>query len=156
MMSFLLSMALMAAPAVAEPAISDPAIKPHYPTLPVITDNTHLYDQFGGKEGLTALIDDAMNRWLVNPRTRPFFEHADQARIKDLLVKQFCVVLAGPCTYDGRTMAESHRGLNIREGNFYALVEELQIAMNKRHIPFSAQNKLVAALAPMHRDIITK
>ena len=93
---------------------------------------------------------------LVTPGKNPFFEHADQARIKDLLVKQFCVVLHGPCTYDGRTMAEAHRGLNIREGNFYALVEELQIAMNKRGIPFSAQNRLVAALAPMHRDIIDR
>lgn len=155
MIPFFLALALTAAP-VTEPALGDPSIKPHYPTLPVITDNEHLFDQFGGKPGLTALIDDAMNRWLVNPRTRPFFEHADQARIKDLLVKQFCVVLHGPCTYDGRTMAEAHRGLNIREGSFYALVEELQIAMNKRGIPFHAQNRLVAALAPMHRDIIAK
>ncbi len=157
MIPFFLSIALMASPAAAtEPSVSDPSIKPTYPTLPVITDNEHLYREFGGTEGLTALMDDAMNRWLANPRTRPFFEHADQARIKELLVKQFCVVLHGPCTYDGRTMAESHRGLNIRQGDFYALVEELQVAMNKRHIPFAAQNRLVAALAPMHRDIITK
>lgn len=137
-----------------EPPLADPSVKPHYPTLPVITQNEHLYEAFGGKEGLTALMDDAMTRWLANPRTRPFFEHADQARIKDLLVKQFCVVMHGPCTYDGRTMAEAHRGLNISEGSFYALVEELQVAMNQRHIPFNAQNRLVAALAPMHRDII--
>ena len=157
MILFFISLALMAPPVAAtEPPVGDPSIKPTYPTLPVITDNEHLYDQFGGTPGLTALIDDAMNRWLVNPRTRPFFEHANQVRIKDLLVKQFCIVLHGPCTYDGRTMAESHRGLNIREGDFYALVEELQVAMNKRHIPFNAQNRLVAALAPMHRDIITK
>lgn len=152
----LIAVSMMAAgPAAAtEPPVGDPSIKPHYPTLPVITQNEHLYETFGGKEGLTALIDDAMNRWLANPRTRGFFEHADQARIKELLVKQFCVVMHGPCTYDGRTMAEAHRGLNISEGSFYALVEELQVAMNKRHIPFNAQNRLIAALAPMHRDII--
>ena len=52
-------------------------------------------------------------------------------------------------------MAEAHRGLNVTQGAFYALVEELQIAMNGRHIPFSAQNRLLAALAPMHKDVIT-
>ena len=145
---------LMAAQTVAEPPVADPAVKPHYPTLPVITDNDHLYQAFGGKDGLTALMDEAMTRWLANPRTRPFFANADQARIKDLLVQQFCVVLHGPCTYDGRTMAEAHRGMNVSEGSFYALVEELQIAMNHRHIGFNAQNRLIAALAPMHRDII--
>ncbi|MGL1437501.1 hypothetical protein ACSTIH_23875, partial [Vibrio parahaemolyticus] len=61
-----------------------------------------------------------------------------------------------PCTYDGRTMAEAHRGMMVHEGSFYALVEELQVAMNKRHIPFPAQNRLLAALAPMHHDIIDK
>ena len=155
MITMLLAAGLMAAqPAAAEPPVADPAVKPHYPTLPVITQNEHLYETFGGKEGLTALMDDAMNRWLANPRTRPFFTNADQARIKDLLVKQFCVIMHGPCTYDGRTMAEAHRGMNVSEGSFYALVEELQVAMNKRHIPFNAQNRLIAALAPMHRDII--
>ena len=155
MISALIALSLMATPAAAaEPPVSDPSVKPHYKTLPVISDNQKLFKEFGGIDGLTALIDDAMTRWLANPRTRGFFEHADQARIKELLVKQFCVVLGGPCTYDGRTMAEAHRGLNISEGSFYALVEELQVAMNKRHIPFKAQNRLIAALAPMHRDII--
>ena len=141
---------------VQEPAVSDPSIKPTAPTLPVITADRHLYDAFGGREGLTALMDDAMNRWLHNPKTRPFFENADQAKIKALLVEQFCVILDGPCHYSGRTMAEAHRGMNVKEANFYGLVEELQIAMNKRHIPFRAQNRLIAALAPMHRDIIDK
>lgn len=150
----LISLMMVGLMAAAEPTVSDPAIKPHYPTLPVIEQDTKLLDAFGGQQGLTALMDDAMARWLANPRTRPFFEHADQARIKDLLVKQFCVVLGGSCTYDGRTMAEAHRGMNVSEASFYALVEELQIAMNKRHIAFNAQNRLIAALAPMHRDII--
>ncbi|WP_072384424.1 group 1 truncated hemoglobin [Novosphingobium sp. NDB2Meth1] len=141
---------------VAEPAVSDPSIKPTAPTVPVITDDEHLYETFGGREGLTALMDDAMARWLQNPKTRPFFEAADQTKIKALLVEQFCVIMHGPCTYSGRTMAEAHRGMNVKEGNFYGLVEELQVAMNKRHIPFRAQNRLIAALAPMHRDIIDK
>ncbi len=150
MLPFFLALALSTTPVAADAPVD------HYPTLPHVHGGDHTYTEFGGKDGLTALMDDAMNRWLVNPRTRPFFEHADQARIKHLLVQQFCVVLNGPCTYEGRSMAESHRGLQVTEGAFYALVEELQIAMNQRHIPFPAQNRLPAALAPMHKDIVTK
>ena len=47
---------------VAEPAVSDPSIKPTAPTVPVVTDDEHLYETFGGREGLTALMDDAMAR----------------------------------------------------------------------------------------------
>ncbi len=149
-MTLFLAFALMAAPA------ADAAPMEHYPTLPHVGGADHTFTEFGGKDGLTTLMDDAMNRWLANPRTRPFFANSDQTRIKHLLVEQFCVVLNGPCTYEGRSMAESHRGLAVTEGAFYALVEELQVAMNKRHIPFSAQNRLLAALAPMHKDVVTK
>jgi hemoglobin len=139
-----------------EPAISDPAIKPRAPTLPVFTDDTDLFETFGGREGLTRIMDAFMVRLVKNPRTRPFFENADQERIKRQLVEQFCVIMKGPCEYSGRTMAEAHRGQNIPEGAFYALVEELQLTLNAMDIPFRAQNRLIAALAPMHRDIIDR
>lgn len=157
----LLSAALLMMPtattaAPAEPAVSDPSIKPTAPTLPLATQGTGLLESFGGKEGLTRIMDDVMLRWLANPKTRPFFEGSDQDRIKKQLVEQFCVVMNGPCTYSGRTMAEAHKGMAVTEGSFYALVEELQISLNKAKVPFFAQNRLIAALAPMHRDIIDK
>jgi hemoglobin len=53
-------------------------------------------------------------------------------------------------------MAESHAGLGITRADFNALVEDLQTAMNARGIPFRAQNKLLAVLAPMHREVVTE
>ena len=141
---------------VQEPVVSDPPVQPRAPTLPIITDDAGLYETFGEREGLKEIMDDVMVRWLANPITRPFFEAADKERLKGHLVEQFCVILKGPCTYTGRTMAESHMGMNVNEGSFYALVEELQRTLNARKIPFRAQNRLLAALAPMHRDIIGK
>ena len=35
-------------------------------------------------------------------------------------------------------------------------IEALQDAMDKHDVPFRAQNKLLALLAPMHRDIVEK
>lgn len=46
--------------------------------------------------------------------------------------------------------------LGLDRADFNALVEDLQIAMNQRGIPFRSQNKLLAVLAPMHREVITK
>lgn len=139
-----------------EPMVSDPSIRTRAPTVPVITDDTGLFETFGGREGLVAIMDDVMPRWVANPRTRPFFENADQMRIKALLVEQFCVVMKGPCSYTGRSMAEAHKGMNVNEGAFFALVEELQRTLNAKKVPFTAQNRLIAALAPMHRDIIDR
>jgi hemoglobin len=125
------------------PAPADPRLLP-------------VYKQFGELPGLTALMDDFMVQLLADKRTRPFFEQADQAMIKKHLTEQFCVILGGPCTYTGRDMKTVHAELGIHRSEFNALVEDLQIAMNKRHVPYHAQNKLLAKLAPLHRDIETK
>ncbi len=102
------------------------------------------------------IIDDGMRRWLANPRTRPFFEGSDQDWIKRQLVEQSCGVLGGRCTCSGRTMAAAHQGLALPEGAVFALVGELQRSMNAAGVPFRAQDRPIAALAPMHRDIIDR
>lgn len=115
-----------------------------------------MLEDFGGVPGLTALMDEFMAILLEDPRMRPFFENSDQTRIKRQLVEQFCVILGGDCQYTGRNMKEAHAALAIDRADFNALVEDLQIAMNRRGIPFRSQNKLLAILAPMHREVITR
>jgi hemoglobin len=123
---------------------------------PVITSDTKLFEDFGGKAGLVAIMDDFMVNLLADSRTRPFFESTDQVRVKAQLVDQFCQILNGGCTYQGRSMTEAHRGMAVAESDFFALVEALQKAMDKHKVPFGSQNRLLAALAPQHRVIIAK
>ena len=131
-----------------DPTAPNPA--PAFPELrPVL-------DDFGGEAGLTALMETFMTGLLADPRTGPFFANADQVRVKRQLTEQFCVILGGDCTYTGRDMRSSHAGQNIDRSHFYALVEVLQVAMNEHKVPFRAQNKLLAKLAPMHREIVTE
>ena len=117
--------------------------------------NDSLYKAFGENAGLVKLMDDFMDRLVADARTKPFFEKANQAHIKEKLVEQFCQLSGGPCTYKGVDMKNAHANLDITKGNFNALVEDLQQAMDAQGIPFGAQNRMLALLAPMHRDVIT-
>ncbi len=146
----------MAAPIAGAPStlpLRDPTAANPAPPHPELVG---VYKQFGEEAGLIALMDDFMVILVTDKRTKPFFENSDQASIKKHLVEQFCVILGGPCTYTGRDMKTSHANMGVDRGAFNALVEDLQIAMDKRKVPFRAQNKLLAALAPMHREIETR
>jgi hemoglobin len=114
-----------------------------------------LYEQFGGQAGVEALVEEFLVRLLEDERINAQFAEVDLVNLNDRLVEQFCVELGGPCTYTGRTMAESHAGLAITEADFNALVEALLDAMAARGIPRAAQNGLLARLAPMHEDIVS-
>lgn len=149
-----LRLALALAAALASPlpvlaqAVPDPA-----PVHPELSDT---FQAFGGETGLTALMDEFMVVLIDDPRMNPFFANVDQARVKRQLVEQFCAILGGGCTYTGRDMKEAHAAFAIDRADFNALVEDLQIAMERRGIPFRAQNRLLEVLAPMHREVITK
>ena len=71
-----------------------------------------------------------------------------------MLAQQFCVVSGGGCTYTGLPMDRAHHDMDISKGDFNALVEVLQASMDAQHVPFAAQNRLLARLAPMHREIV--
>ena len=114
-----------------------------------------LYKFFGEKPGLVVLMDDFMTRLLADPRTGPHFKPADQQRVKEQLVDQLCALSGGPCIYKGADMKSSHANLDIKKSDFHALVEVLQQSMDAKGIAFREQNKMLALLAPMNRDIIT-
>jgi len=113
-----------------------------------------LYQAFGGQPGLVKLMDDFMGRLLADARTAPFFKDADQDHVKKQLVDQFCELSGGPCKLAGPPMKKVHAGFDIDKAAFNALVEVLQSSMDAQGIPFRAQNRMLAKLAPMHRDIV--
>ena len=118
-----------------------------------VSDDT-LYRQLGGQSGLVTLMDDFMVRLLADPRMNPFFKDVDQKHVKDELVIQFCQVSGGPCKRTGKDMKKAHAGFDIDKAAFNALVEVLQQSMDAQGIAFSTQNRLLAQLAPMHREIV--
>ena len=115
-----------------------------------------LYNAFGERAGLSALMDDFVARLVVDSRTKPFFANADLDNLKMLLTEQLCELSGGPCHYAGRDMRSTHEGMGVAKSHFNALVEVLQQAMDAKKIPFPVQNRMLSLLAPMHRDIIEK
>ena len=113
-----------------------------------------LYRAFGGQAGLSRLTDDFLARLVADPRMNPFFREVDAKVFKTQLTTQLCEVSGGPCRFKGKDMKKIHSGQDIRKTDFLALVEVLQRSMDAQGIGFADQNRLLARLAPMHRDII--
>ena len=115
-----------------------------------------LYQTLGEKPGITRLMDDFVNRVVKDPRIGGHFKDVKPAALKESLTDQICQLSGGPCKYEGADMKSAHADMDINKGHFNALVEVLQSAMDAQGIPFAQQNRLLALLAPMHRDVITK
>lgn len=115
-----------------------------------------LYNDLGGHDGVVKIAETTTDNFLADPRIKDTFADTNMRRFRRLLAEQFCEVAGGPCKYTGRSMKEAHASLNLRNADFNAVVEDLQDAMDKVGVPFATQNRLLARLAPMQRDIVTR
>ena len=111
---------------------------------------------YGGYAGLGKITHDFVERVQKNPRIGSFFKDADIDRLEGMLTDQFCDVLGGGCKYAGKSMKEAHANMKVRTADFNALAEDLQDALTAANVPTHQQNKLIAKLAPMHRDVVEK
>lgn len=132
-----LACALLVAGALALPAAADP-----------------LYAALGERAGIERLMQDFVVRLRADRRIGHHFKDSNPQHLAGQLRDQVCELAGGPCRYDGPSMKQAHEGMAIGRRDFNALVEVLQDTMDARALPFAVQNRLLARLAPMHREIV--
>jgi len=119
-------------------------------------DSAGLARDFGGREGIARIAARTVDLSEADPRIAAIFAGHDMVRLKRTLGEQFCYLLGAGCYYTGRDMRTSHAEMGVTKTDMNALVENLQAAMNEAGVPFAAQNRLLAKLAPMSRQVVTR
>ena len=115
-----------------------------------------LFSRLGGLEAIRAVVADFANRVVADNRINQFFRGVDANNLERLLVEQICEVTGGPCRYSGRSMPETHRGMNLTDAHFNALVEDLAASLDQFNVPDREKTELLTALATMRGDIVGK
>jgi hemoglobin len=120
-----------------------------------------LYDRLGGKEAITAVVDEFVGRVAADNRINQFFaatasSPARLASFKMKLVDQICEAAGGPCKYTGKDMKSAHRGMGISTADFNVLVEDLVGALDKFKVGAAEKSQLLGVLGPMQGQIVEK
>jgi hemoglobin len=120
-----------------------------------------LYDRLGGVYSIATVVDDFIERLLVNDtlNANPAISQArtrvPKAGLKFHVTALVCEVTGGPCKYTGRAMKESHQQLNITEGQWQAMVADFRKTLDKFKVPAKEQEELVIIVGSTKKDIVT-
>jgi hemoglobin len=118
-----------------------------------------LYDRLGGKTAITAVVHDFVAAVAADKRINSFFAKSTPASLKKLeanLVDQISAATGcTTCKYTGKDMKTAHAGMNIKEADFNALVEDLVKTLDKYKVPEKEKGELLTPLAAMKGDIVT-
>lgn len=119
-------------------------------------DSARLVEAFGGREGIRKIAERTVELSQADPRIAPIFAAHDMVRLKRTLSEQFCYLLGAGCDYTGRDMRTAHAEMGVTKADMNALVQNLQAAMREADVPFAAQNRLLAKLAPMSDEVVMR
>ena len=118
-----------------------------------------LYKRLGGREGIALVVGDFVGNMAADPRVNARFKDMKGPEIEKLksnLSDQLCDATGGPCSYLGRDMKTTHKGMKITEAEWTATVENLGKALDKHKVPAKEKQELVGVLAPMKGDIVNQ
>ena len=113
-----------------------------------------LYERLGGKDAITAVVEEFVGRTTTDPRIKFRFFNVDATNLKKQLVDFVCVATGGPCKYEGRDMTTTHAGMDLADDEFGALVEDLVGALDKFKVPEKEKNEILGALGPLKPQIV--
>lgn len=118
-----------------------------------------LFQRLGGASGIDALVADIVALHMDNPviqaRFRPYLETPEKIEASK---KHMCAFLeagsGGTAKYTGRTMRDTHRGMNISEAEYMAALDDILAAMRRRGIDDATQKDVLAIAYSLKGEIL--
>jgi len=125
-----------------------------------MSDLKTLYERLGGVFAIAAVVDDFIERIMVDPRlnANPKVDEAhhkvSKAGFKYLVTEQVCHATGGPQRYSGRSMHDSHAHLEITETEWQAFLDDLTQTFDKFGLPAVERQELFAIVDSTKSDIV--
>jgi hemoglobin len=150
--------AAAAAPALAlsrhPPVIQAPPITRQEKTMDTATRTPNLYDRLGQQEGITRITRTLIDKHMANPLVSIRYAGSDMKKVEQRVVEFFCAGAGGPQTYTGKDMLATHKGMNISEQEFVAVVDDAMAALQTSGIDAATCNDVLAILWALKWEVV--
>ncbi|GGN83743.1 hypothetical protein GCM10011579_072840 [Streptomyces albiflavescens] len=124
------------------------------------TQPTSLYERLGGIYSIATVVDDFIDRIMVddrlnaNPRVDDAHHRVLPPGFKYLVTEMVGEASGGPQRYTGRTMEDSHRDLRITPNEWEAFMDDLNQTLDKFGVAERERSELVAIVRSTRDAIV--
>lgn len=118
-----------------------------------------LYERLGSADGIEKIVDDIVDAHSKNPAISKRFVHMMEDPERMAKIKKFnCQFIGagtgGPETYEGMDMPATHKGMNISEGEFLHVIDDIMFALDKNNVDSASKNEMLAILYSLKEQIV--
>lgn len=121
-----------------------------------------LYDRLGGIYSIATVVDDFIDRIMIDERLNSNTRVDDAHHrvlppgFKYLVTEMLAEAAGGPQHYTGRSMAESHRELQITPAEWSAFMDDLSDTLDKFDVPQQECDEVVAIVESTRSEIVVE
>ena len=118
-------------------------------------ETASLYDRLGRFDGISRIVNDVVDAHLANSLVAPRFQAAkDMDRLRKLATEFFCAGCGGPEPYTGRDLLTTHKGMNINEQEYIAVMDDILGTLEKHDIDAGTRGEVAAILYSLKGEVI--
>ena len=114
-----------------------------------------LYERLGGREGITRITRDLVRNHLANPLVSARYARSEDLEgVERRVVEFFCAGSGGPETYTGQDMIATHKGMNISEQEFVAVLDDAMAALETNGVDAPTRAEVLAILWSLKGQVV--
>jgi hemoglobin len=113
-----------------------------------------LYHRLGQQEGITRITRSLIGNHMANPLVSIRYAGRDMHKVEKRVIEFFCAGAGGPETYTGQDMLATHKGMNISEQEFVAVIDDAMAALESNGIDPATRNDVLGILWSLKGEVV--
>ena len=118
------------------------------------TQTATLYDRLGQHKGITNITRTLIDNQMANPLVSSRYAGSDMKKVEQRVIEFFCAGAGGPQSYTGKDMVATHKGMNISEQEFVAVVDDAMAALATNGIDAATRSDVLAILWSLKGEVV--
>lgn len=113
-----------------------------------------LYERLGGESKIRTIAGDILDNHLKNPAVSARYADSNRDDVIRLVTEFVSAGTGGPQQYTGKDMVAAHRGMNINEQEYLAVIDDIMAALGKNGIGDLEKQEVLMICYSLKGDIL--
>jgi len=113
-----------------------------------------IFEELGGAPAVNAAVDIFYAKVLADERINEFFSTVDMKRQRAKQKAFLTLAFGGPNNYTGKDMREAHKHMDLNDGHFNAVAENLVATLQELNVSQEKIDKVVAVCLSVKDDVL--
>jgi hemoglobin len=113
-----------------------------------------LFYQLGGEKALEATTELLIEKLTKDSLLSDYFKNIDIKTHKFFLKNYLCMFTGGPQKYNGKSIRDAHRDLELKDDDFNRLIYLIKETLNELNIKEELISKFISAAESLRNEVL--